>query len=165
VLLIDDDQPDVRQRREHRGAGADGDPRLPGAQPLPLIPALPVAQRGVQDRDDVAEARLKATERLRRERDLGHEHDCGLSGGEDGLHGSEVDLGLARAGDSVEQERGALTAGARGGERGEQGVAGGGLSGGERRGVDVGATDGQVGRTAGNDPAFDHDQATALQTP
>ena len=75
VLLVDHDQPEVGDRREHRRPRADGDPRAPGAQPAPLVVALALAQRRVQQRDGVAEARLEARDGLRRERDLRHEHD------------------------------------------------------------------------------------------
>ena len=82
MLLVDDDQADVGERREHRRARPDADPRLAAAQPQPLVVALALAERRVQDRDDVPEARLEAPERLRRERDLGHEHDRAAPGGE-----------------------------------------------------------------------------------
>ena len=75
VLLVDHDQPEVGDRREHGRARADGDPRLAGAQPPPLVVALALAERRVQQRHRVAEARLEARDGLRRERDLRHEHD------------------------------------------------------------------------------------------
>ena len=105
VLLVDDDQPEVRDRGEDGGARADGDPRLARAQPPPLVVALALPQRGVQQRDGVAEARLEAADGLRRERDLGHEHDHALAALERRGGGAQVDLGLARAGDAVQQVR------------------------------------------------------------
>jgi len=75
VLLVDDDQPEVGDRRENRGAWADADPRLAAAQALPLVVALAGRQAGVQDRNGVAEALDEARHGLRRQADLGHEHD------------------------------------------------------------------------------------------
>ena len=105
VLLVDDDQPEVGDRREDRRARADRDPRLAGAQPPPLVVALALAERGVQQRDGVAEAGLEAPDGLRRQRDLGHEHDHALPALERRGGGAQVDLGLARAGDAVQQVR------------------------------------------------------------
>ena len=104
VLLVDDDQPDVGQRREHGRARSHADPRLAAAQTKPLLLALALAEPGVQHRHDVPEARLEAAHRLRRERDLRHQHDRAPAGGQRGLHGLEVHLGLARPGHPVEQE-------------------------------------------------------------
>ena len=80
MLLVDDDQPEVAERREHGRAGADADARLAGAQAQPLVVALALPERRVQHRDDVAEAGLEAPTGLRRERDLGHQHDRAASG-------------------------------------------------------------------------------------
>ena len=107
VLLVDDDQPEVGDRREDGGARADGDPRLAGAQAPPLVVALALAERGVQQRDGVAEARLEAPDGLRRERDLRHEHDHALAALQRRGGGAQVDLGLARAGHAVQQMRSA----------------------------------------------------------
>ena len=66
-------------RREHRRARADADPRLAAAQALPLVVALALGELGVQHRHGVAEARHEARDDLRRQRDLGHEHDRALA--------------------------------------------------------------------------------------
>ena len=105
MLLVDDDQPEVGDRREDGGARADRDPRLAGAQPPPLVVALALPQRGVQQRDGVAEAGLEAPDGLRRQRDLGHEHDHALPALQRRGGGPQVDLRLARAGDAVEEVR------------------------------------------------------------
>ena len=71
----------------------------------------------MQDRDAVAEALLEAPRRLRRERDLGHQHDRARGPRSSAAAGrAQVDLGLAAAGDAVEQQRRsrrALASGAR----------------------------------------------------
>ena len=58
----------------------------------------------MEKRDAVAEARAEAAERLRRERDLGHEDDRAATRGERGLARSDVDLGLAAAGRAGEED-------------------------------------------------------------
>ena len=95
MLLVDADQAEVRHRREDRRAGADDDRRLARDDPLALVAPLGVGQPGVQDGDAVAEARLEAPERLRRQRDLGDEHDRAAPARERRRAGLQVDLGLA----------------------------------------------------------------------
>ena len=104
MLLVDDDEPDVGDRREDRRARADADLRLAGAQPVPLVAALPGRELGVQDGDGVPEAVDEARDDLRRQRDLGHEHDRAAPLGERRGGGLQVDLRLARAGDAVQQQ-------------------------------------------------------------
>jgi hypothetical protein len=91
-------------RREDGGARTDDDPRLPARDPLPLVAPLGVGQTRVEDRDPVAEARREPAGRLRRQRDLGDEHDRAQPALEGGGARAEVDLGLAAAGGSREQE-------------------------------------------------------------
>ena len=104
VLLVDDDQPEVLERREHRRARADAHARLAPAHPPPLVVALALRQLGVHDRDGVAEALDEAPRGLRSQRDLGHEHDRRLAALERRGHRAQVDLGLAAAGHAVEQQ-------------------------------------------------------------
>ena len=44
VLFVDDDQPDVRERREHGRAGSDDDVDVAAPDPVPLIVALAVRE-------------------------------------------------------------------------------------------------------------------------
>ena len=104
MLLVDADQTQVRHRREDRRAGADDDRRLTRDDPLALVATLGVGQPRVQDRDPIAEARLKAAERLRCQGDLGHEDDRAASARERRRAGLEVDLGLAAARRPCEQQ-------------------------------------------------------------
>ena len=104
VLLVDADQADPLHRREDRRARADHHPRLAAGDPLALVAPLGLAQAGVQDRDRVAEARAETTDRLRRERDLGDEHDRPEAALEGRCRRLEIDLGLAAPGRAVEQE-------------------------------------------------------------
>ena len=75
VLLVDDDEPEVAHGGEDRRARPDADQRVAAAQPPPLVVALPRPEPRVKQRDGVAEALAKAGDRLRRQRDLGDEHD------------------------------------------------------------------------------------------
>ena len=105
MLLVDDDQPKVHQRREHGRARADHDAHLAagdggvGQQPLPR------RQPGVQHGDArTAEAPLDASHRLPRQADLGHEQQDRAAGLEGGLRGLQVDLGLAAPRHPVQQD-------------------------------------------------------------
>ena len=113
VLLVDDDEPEVGDRREDRAARADADARLARAQAAPLVVALPRAELGVQDRDGVAEARDEAVDHLRRQPDLGDEDQHAAPLGQRLGGGAQVDLGLARAGDAVQEQLGGRVGGRR----------------------------------------------------
>ena len=103
MLLVDDDQAEVGDRGEDGRARADADARLAAAQPPPLVVALAVGEGRVEDRDAVAEAGPEAGDRLRREADLGDEDDRPAPSGQRRLDRGEVDLGLAGAGDAVQE--------------------------------------------------------------
>ena len=103
MLLVDDDQPEPLDRSEHSRARTHTHARLPRAQPPPFLVALSRAQARVQHGDGLAEAFGEAPDDLRRQRYLGHEHDRATvllqcTGG-----GAQVDLGLARSGDPLQQ--------------------------------------------------------------
>ena len=104
MLLVDHDEPEVFQGREDRGAWANGDGGVAGAQPPPRVVALAPVHLRVEDGNLVAEVRPEALDGLRREGDLGHEDDAGPPVLADGLEGPDVDLGLATARDAVEQK-------------------------------------------------------------
>ena len=108
VLLVDADQTEPRERREHRRPGADHDRSRARGDPLALVAPLGLGQRRVQDRHLVAEARPEATDGLRRERDLRDEHDHAEVPFERSGRGLEVHLCLPASGRSVEQEVAAL---------------------------------------------------------
>ena len=103
VLLVDDDQAEVADRGEDGRARADADARLAAAQPPPLVVALAGGEGRVEDREAVAEAGAEAGHRLRGEADLGDEDDRAPAPLQRRLDRRQVDLGLARAGDAVQQ--------------------------------------------------------------
>ncbi len=67
VLLVDDDQPEAAHGSEDRRARADHDPRLAARDPLALVAALGLREPRMENRDAIAEARVHAADRLRRQ--------------------------------------------------------------------------------------------------
>ena len=103
MLLIDDDEAEIGKGQEQRRARADDDPGLacrdrpPGGAPLgPGEIGMPFGRPG-------AEALLEALEPLARQGDLGQQHQRLMPGAQRCGHGLEIDLGLARAGDAIQQ--------------------------------------------------------------
>ena len=111
MLLVDDDEAEVDERREHRRARADDDAHLAARHGAVGEQPLPRRQPGVQDGDLLAgEAPLDARHRLAGEPDLGHQEQDRAAGLQRRLRGLQVHLGLAAAGDAVQQH---LVAGVR----------------------------------------------------
>ena len=106
VLLVDDDEAEIGKRQKQRGSGTDHDARLAGGDRTPHPPALGARECGMPLRRGASEALLETAQELTGERDLG-QHDerlpTFLEGAGDGL---EIDLGLARAGDTVDERDG-----------------------------------------------------------
>ena len=105
VLLVEHDQPDPLDRGEDRRARPDADARRAAAKAAPLVVTLARGELGVQHRDRVAEAVREAADDLRRQADLRYEHDHAEPALERRRRGTQVDLGLARARDAVQQQR------------------------------------------------------------
>ena len=109
MFLIHHDEAERFDRRKYGRAGADSNPRAALAYLMPLVVPLAGGQMAVQHRHEClqrarAEPRLEALDSLRRQRDLGHEDNRAFAlfqGVGDGL---QIDLGLAAAGDAVEEE-------------------------------------------------------------
>ena len=168
MLLVDDHQTDVRQRREHRGAWPNRDPRLARRETQPLVVALALAHTRVHHRDDVAEPRLKAVERLRGQRDLRDQHDRAPPRRERRCNGLQVDLRLARPGDTVKQQAsgaGIRAVRAEPAQRLEDRRQRPLLVCGQLRRRRTGRSDGVPSRPAGDLALLDPDQATRLQSP
>src|SRR3990167_4437879 len=104
MFFIDDDQAGALHRREQRRARADDDVGLAIAGGQPGVQALAVVDSGMQQGDPRIEAPLEARQGLRAEVDLRDQHQ-GLLAGFQGLADQlQVDLGLAAAGHSGEEE-------------------------------------------------------------
>ena len=105
VLLVDDHEAEVGHRREHGRARPDADARLArgaGAATRHGARRRPVPECSTAT--VVAEARLEARDDLRGQRDLRHEHDGPAAALQRRGRGAQVDLGLARAGDALQEE-------------------------------------------------------------
>ena len=104
MLLVDADQPEPRQRREHGRPSADHDRGRARGDALALVAPFGLGQRRMEDRHAVAEPRPEAANRLRRQRDLRDEDDHAQPALESRGRGLKVDLGLPAPGRAVEQE-------------------------------------------------------------
>ena len=104
VRLVDDDQAELAIGQEQGRAGADHDPGLAAGDGAPGAAALRLAQARMPGHRIAAEARGEALEERLGERDFGQQ-DERLPARADRLGDRlEIDFGLARAGDAVEQE-------------------------------------------------------------
>ncbi len=117
MLLVDDDEPELGHRCEHRRARAEHDARLRRCRRR----ARPRGARASVSAEcstasGAAKRSRKRPTQLRREADLGHQHQRALARREHALHEPQVHLGLAAAGDPVQHE---------GGERAERRADGG----------------------------------------
>ena len=103
VLLIDDDEAEIRQGCEDGGAGADHDACRAFADAVPLVESLALREVGVEDGDlvgEVGETCLEAADGLGGEGDFRDEDEDGFSEVQGGLGGLEIDFGFAGAGDA-----------------------------------------------------------------
>ncbi len=108
MFFVDDDQREIGNRREDRGTSADDHARVAALDAMPLLGALFVGERGVQDGNFVAEDLVQIGGDRRREADFRDEENGGASGFEHCAHAGEVDGGFARAGDAVQKDAGKL---------------------------------------------------------
>ena len=103
VLLIDDDQAQIGIGQEQGGARADHDRRLAGRYRGPVARAGARGQFGMPFQRTHAEALREAIEELSSQRDLRHQDQRLLAAADDFGDRLEIDFGLARASDAVEQ--------------------------------------------------------------
>ena len=109
VFLVHDDEAQRVHRRENGRARADDDACAALANLVPFIMALAGGQMAVQHRDEGlqgpgTEPRFKPLHRLRRERNLRHQHDGAFALLERVGDSLQIDLSFAAAGDAVEKE-------------------------------------------------------------
>jgi len=104
VLLVDDDQAQLGQRREDRQASAENDPRFTGQRRPPVATPRRVAQLAVQtDHAGGRKTRRNAPLELWCEIDFGDQQQRLASAGERTLDQAQIDFGLAAASDAVQQ--------------------------------------------------------------
>ena len=105
LLLVQNNQSQVPQRRENGGAGAQNHLDLPPPDPLPLVIPLRHTQAAVEHGGPVSEIGEELPHHLRRQRDLRHQHHDISAPGQHLLHQPQIDLGLSAAGDALKQHR------------------------------------------------------------
>ena len=127
VLLIDDNEAEIGIRQKQRRARADHDRDFAVGDGFPGAGALARRKFGMPFRRADAEARGETVEELRGERDLRHEDEALPAGADRVGHRFEINFGLARAGDAVEQRHRIFVLG----DGGFQFIGGGFLIGGE----------------------------------
>ena len=108
VLLVDDDQAEPRHRGEHGAPRAQHHVGLALAHAPVLLGPLGPRHRRVPDAHGLAQARPQARQQLGRQGDLGDEDDRAAPGRADLGDRPQVDLGLARPGHPVQQQRAAV---------------------------------------------------------
>jgi hypothetical protein len=146
VLLVDDDQADVLERRKDGRARADDDVDVAAADSLPLVVRSPSERPLCWMATRSPKATRNRVAAAGRQRDLRHEHQHAASGRAHRRRQADVDLGLAAAGHAVEQGGPEL---AGGGER-EEAVERGGLLPGQLAGRPGGNLIGICGRPDAN---------------
>jgi hypothetical protein len=105
MFLIDNDQAEPRQRREYCQARPQHNVHLPCQGIQPGDSPLAGSQIAVQtDQPAVGKAANESFGQLRRQVDFRHQHQNLLTSRQDIGHPSQVNLGLAAAGDAMQQE-------------------------------------------------------------
>lgn len=106
VFFIDDQQSQLLIRKEQGRAGADHHLGRACRHRPPGIAALGIGQFGMPLRRLDAETAAEALQPLRRQGDFRQQHQGLPPGGQAGGDGLEINLGLARAGDAVNDGNG-----------------------------------------------------------
>ena len=104
MLFIDDDDPEVRNRSEDRRASPEHDARVSAEGASPRPEPLGIGERRVEHCHRRVESIAESPNELRRQTDLGHQHERAPTLLENALHETQVYLGLAAARDAVEDE-------------------------------------------------------------
>jgi hypothetical protein len=105
LLLVHHDQPDVAQGGQHRVAHAHEQRGVVEQQADHVRLLLGSVEPGVPHRHPAGKARLQPGQQPRGEADLRHQPQHASARGQGALRQFQVDLGLAAAGDAVEQVR------------------------------------------------------------
>ena len=105
VLLVDDDEAEVRERQKQRRARADDDARLSACRRRPGSFTLALGQPGMPFGRPGAETRGKPVEKLRGQRDFRQQHESLAPLPQDFGDGLEINLRLARSRHAFEQGR------------------------------------------------------------
>ena len=104
MLLVHNDQPEIRQRREQRAAGADNDGRLALPHPHPLFASGSLVHAAVQHGHPIAEPRPESGHDVSRQGNLGHQQQGRPFPFQGFPHRMQVDLRFSAPGDAFQQE-------------------------------------------------------------
>ena len=105
MLLVDQDEAQLGQRREHGQSRAKHDACFAGLRLEPVLCALAIGEAAVQaDQVHVGETAAEIIFQLRGEVDLGHQQQHLPAALQHFMHQVYVDFGLAAAGDAVQQK-------------------------------------------------------------
>jgi len=105
VFLVDDDQPEARQRSEYRRTRAEHDRCLTGARHRPGARAFAIAQTGMQYGERDRKARTKTRHQLRGESNLRHQYQCRAAARQHPRDCLQIHFGFAASGYAMQQER------------------------------------------------------------
>src|SRR5258708_14471668 len=106
MLLVDHDEAEIGKRQKQRRTRADNDHRAFFGDLAPCGAAFGMAEIGMPFDRRGAEARMKAREKLRAERDLRQEHKSLPVTRERRRDGGKIDFPLARSGATIEEGNG-----------------------------------------------------------
>jgi hypothetical protein len=104
VLFVDHDQAQVAHRRKNARPCPHHYRGFAGADTPPLLGALDIGERAVQNGHPVAESQEELARHGRGEGDFGHQQQGAAALRQHGFDGGEIDFGLSRTGDAVQQE-------------------------------------------------------------
>ena len=103
LLFVHDDEAEIFERREDRGARADHHARFAVAHAPPFARAFDIGQPLCSMATLFAEARAHQPPDPQRERDFRDKHDCRFAARERRFDRAKIDFRLAAAGDAVQQ--------------------------------------------------------------
>ena len=104
LFLVDDDKSQVADRSEDRRTRADHHARISAFDAMPLLGALLIRQRRMEDGHFIAKHLVQIGGNRRREPDLGNQQDRGAAWLKYRSHRGEIDRRLARPGYAMQQD-------------------------------------------------------------
>ena len=112
LLLVDDQDPQVLNRRKDGASGPDDQMGTTGSDTFPFVIALSQRKRAVQNGDLVSKMIGKGAKHLGRQSNFRYQKNRGLAAGELLLDQMDINAGLPAAGDSLQKGAAGFAAGA-----------------------------------------------------
>ena len=104
MFFVHHDKPQILYRSVHGRPRADSDALFSVIQGIPGFVAFPLAEPAVQHRYLISENAVKSSHGLWSQADFGHQYQPTFAGLDCLLQGMNINLGLAAARDTVQQE-------------------------------------------------------------